>query len=117
MTASPTASAMRGPWYAMTSRCNGSSGAMTRVRRSRTLTAPLLPGVGRVRANDVAHQSVPDDVGLVEVMEADSVDSRQDAFDLHQARVLSLRQIHLRLVAGDHHPRVHPQPRQHHLHL
>ncbi len=35
----------------------------------------LLAGVGGVGAHDVAHQTVPHDVGLVEVVKRDAVDA------------------------------------------
>ena len=71
------------------------TGAMKRERRlfsrllrrgagelARHAHRDLLPAVGRVRSYDVAHQSVTNDVGLVEIVEGDAVDTRQNAFDL-----------------------------------
>src|SRR5689334_23698672 len=51
--------------------------------------------------DDVADETMPNDVGLVEVVKADAVDPREDSFDLHQSRILSLGQIDLGFVAGD----------------
>src|SRR4051812_34253574 len=37
-----------------------------------------------VRFDDLAHQTVPHDVGVIEIMKPDSVDAWQDSLDLHQ---------------------------------
>src|SRR4051812_14037643 len=63
-------------------------------------TSPGVP-IGGVRLDDVAHESMADDVGFVEVVERDPVDPGQNALNLRQTRHLVLRKVHLRLVACD----------------
>src|SRR5436190_2431200 len=78
-----------------------------------TSSVPIL----RVRLDDVAYEPVTDDVDVREVVERDALDPGQDSLDLHQPRLLPLRKVDLRLVAGDDDLGVHPQPREKHLHL
>src|SRR3982751_2353006 len=59
-------------------------------------------GVVGVRFDDLAHQTVPHDVGVIEIMKPDSIDARQDALDLHQPRLLSIRQVDLSFIARAH---------------
>src|SRR5688572_32459459 len=66
--------------------------------------------------DDLAYQPVAYDVGVGEVVKADSVDPRQNSFDLHQAGVLTFRQVDLGFVAGDHRLRVNTEAREKHLH-
>src|SRR5512146_3435165 len=77
-------------------------------------SALRILGVG---ADDVPHQTMPDHVRVAEVAEADAFDAGQDPLDLQQSRLLAVREIDLRLVAGDHGARVHAQTREEHLHL
>jgi hypothetical protein len=58
-----------------------------------------------------------DDVGLREVLEADSVYPAKDALDLDEPRLLARREIDLRLVASDHGLGVNTEAGEEHLHL
>src|SRR5215207_3149644 len=79
--------------------CAASVMPLVRSSSSRRLTR-LVP-ILRVRLDDVPHQSMAHDVDVREVVEGDSLDSREDALDLHQAGFLSLREIDLGLVTRD----------------
>src|SRR5688572_33292784 len=48
-----------------------------------------------VRLDDLAYQPVTYDVGVGEVIKADSIDARQNSFDLHQTGFLALREVDL----------------------
>src|SRR5437764_1481647 len=80
-------------------------------------TSPFRRLFGCVRPDDIADEPMTNHVRFVEIMERDAVDTGQDALDLRQSRFLIARQVDLRLVAGDHHLRVQPEPGEEHLHL
>src|SRR5687768_8222961 len=54
-----------------------------------------------VRLDDLAHETVANDIGISEIVKPDAVDSRQYALDMHESRILALGEIDLGLVAGD----------------
>src|SRR5438552_1366933 len=70
-----------------------------------------------IGANDLLHQVVPHHVLLAKLYHADSVDLPAHFQRLNQAGLLSLRQVDLCNVAGDHRFGVEAQPRQEHFHL
>ena len=69
-----------------------------------------------VRLDDLRHQRVADDVGLVEVDERDAVDSAEHILHRDEPRD-SLLKIDLSDVPGDDGLRVEAEPREEHLHL
>src|SRR4051812_33843455 len=77
-------------------------------------SAVLILGVG---PDDLSHESMANDVALVQVAERDSLDAWQQTFDLDQTRILPRRKVDLRLVACDDGFAVHPEPGEKHLHL
>src|SRR5207302_6880548 len=70
-----------------------------------------------IGAYDLLHHVVPHHVLLAKLYHADSVDLPAHFQRLNQAGLLSLRQVDLCNVAGDHRFGVESQPRQEHLHL
>src|SRR3954471_16030846 len=73
-------------------------------------------GVVGVRFDDLPDEAMAHDIGVVEIVEADSIDARQDSLDLHQARLLSIGQVDLGLVARNHGLRVNAETCQEHFH-
>src|SRR5258705_7380221 len=71
------------------------------ARSASSITLMRSVSIPRIRLDDVAHQPVPHDVDVGEVVERDPVDPREDSLDLHQPRFLPFRQVDLRLVARD----------------
>src|SRR2546430_5284133 len=71
----------------------------------------------RVGADDVTHQAVADHVRVREIAEPDPLDSGEDTLHLQEARILAVGEVDLRLVARDHRPGIHAEPREEHLHL
>ena len=69
------------------------------LRAARIRSGARIRGV---RLDDLAHQTMADDIRVGEVIKPDPIDTRQNALDLHQARILTRWQIDLGLVAGDH---------------
>src|SRR5687767_8302576 len=92
--------------------------ASDRRRRPASTTMPRSTvTVRRIGLDDLAHQPVPDDVHIRQVVERNSLDAGQDPLDLNQSRFLTRRQVDLGLVAGDDGSRIHAKTRQEHLHL
>src|ERR1700722_6383041 len=121
-TASPAKMAQRITWApaaaAIVARGVSRSSWRQRLRARVPKSGPESgAGVVRVGPNDVADEAMADYVRLVEIVERDAIDAGQDALHLHQSRLLTPRQIDLRLVARDDDLRVHAQARQKHLHL
>lgn len=84
------------------------------VADTSTLIRAMRPAVGlrreparsdacvvRVCPDDLSNEPVTHHVRLVQIVEADALDSRQDALDLYETRLLAPRKIDLRLVACD----------------
>jgi hypothetical protein len=59
----------------------------------------------------------PHHIPLVQVAERHSLDPRENALDLDEARLLPTRQVDLRLVTTQHRPRVQSEAGEEHLHL
>ena len=81
------------------------------ARRPDEIVPPL------VSSHDSLDKVMTHDIHLVEMDEADSVNTTQDFEHLNQATLLSGRQVDLRNVAGDHHFRIETDTSQNHLHL
>ena len=62
-------------------------GFFTLCYRAR-LSDPDILGVG---LDDLSHEPVPDDIGIAQIIEADAINARKDALDLHQTRIFALR--------------------------
>src|SRR5687768_2593332 len=61
----------------------------------------LGEGLVLIRADDLAHQPVPHNVGFVQIVKRDSVDVAQDPLDLQQPGIFASCEIDLSLVAGN----------------
>src|SRR5450759_239615 len=72
-----------------------------------TTCVTVLVAILRVRLDDVTHHAMAHDVDVREVVKCDAIDAGEDALNLHQPRLLALRQIDLRLVGGDDDLRAH----------
>src|SRR4051812_27873348 len=81
---------------------------------ARATSGARVLGVG---FDDLAHEAMPDDVGVTEVVKADTVDPRKNPLDLDKPRLLPVGKVDLGFVARDHRFRVNAKPSEKHLHL